>query len=287
MWNVPGEATKDRVLLDVAAQILSTGKSSRLYKRLVYDDQIATRENAYTDTHEIASLFTIEVDVKKDVDPAKVERAIDEELAKFLANGPTQEELDRAKTDLFAGFIRGVERIGGFGGKSDVLAASMVYGGRPDSYKDELEAVRTATPAQIKETAQKWLSDGVYVLRIDPYPTGLKAASTGADRKKMPEGGAAPAVSFPKVEKATLGNGMKILLAERHAIPVVSFNLMLDAGYSADQGGSPARPASPSPCSTKGPRRGPRSRSRTRSRFLVPTSEADRTSTRRTSRCRP
>ncbi len=239
MWNVPGDATRDRVLLNVVAQVLSSGKTSRLYKRLVYDEQIATTAFAYIDTREIASLFTIQVDAKKDADPAKVERAVDEELAKLLANGPTQDELDRAKTDVFSGFIRGVERIGGFGGKSDVLAASMVYGGRPDAYKDELEVVRNVTPSQVKEAAQKWLSDGVYVLQIDPYPAGLKAATAGADRKKMAEGGTAPAVVFPKVEKGTLSNGMKILLAERHAIPVVDFNVMLDAGYSADQGGIP------------------------------------------------
>ncbi len=243
IWNVPGDATKDRVLLDVAAQVLSSGKNSRLYKRLVYDDQTATRVRVYLDTHEIASLFTIEVDVKKDVDPAKVERAMDEELAKFLANGPTDEEIERAKTNTFAGFIRGVERIGGFGGKSDVLAASMVYGGRPDAYKDELDGVRTSTPATVKATAQKWLGDGVYILQIDPYPTALKADASSVDRKKVPEGGAAPAVVWPKVEKATLSNGMKIELAERHAIPVVDFHLMIDAGYTADQGGIPGTSA--------------------------------------------
>jgi len=242
-WNVPGDVNRERVLLNVAAQVLSSGKTSRLYKRLVYDEQIATRAVAYVDTREIASLFTLEADVKKDGDPAKVERAMDEELAKLLANGPTQDELDRAKTDVLSGFIRGVERIGGFGGKSDALAASMVYGGRPDAYKEELEIVRTATTAQVKEAAQKWLSDGVYVLRIDPYPTGLKAAGAGVDRKKLAEGGAAPAVVWPKVEKATLANGMKVLLAERHAIPVVDFSVMLDAGYSADQGGIPGTAA--------------------------------------------
>ena len=239
IWNVPGDATRDRVLLDLVGEVLSSGKSSRLYKRLVYDDQVATTAAAYVETHEIASLFTIQVDVKKEADPANVERAIDEELAKLLANGPTQDELDRVRTDTFSGFIHGVERIGGFGGKSDVLAASMVYGGRPDAYKEELEILKTATPAQVKDAAVRWLSDGVYVLQIDPYPTGLKAASAGANRKTMAAGGAAPAVNFPKVEKSTLSNGMKILLAERHAIPVVDFNMMMDAGFSADQGGIP------------------------------------------------
>jgi zinc protease len=238
-WNAPGDPTKDRVLLDLAGQILSNGKSSRLYKRLVYDDQTATAVNAFNDSREIASLFTIQIDVKKDADPAKVEKTLDEELAKFLSEGPTPDELQRAKTDVFAGFIRGVERIGGFGGTSDVLAAGMIYAGTPDAYKQNLDIVRSATAGEIKDAAKRWLSDGVYILQIDPYPTGLKADASGADRKKMPEGGAAPAVVFPNVEKATLSNGMKIEFARRESVPVVEFNLILNAGYAADQGGIP------------------------------------------------
>jgi zinc protease len=236
VWNVPGDATKDRVLLSVAARVLSSGKSSRLYKRLVYDEQIATSASAFLDTREIASQFTLQADAKKDVDPAKVEAALEQELAKFLASGPTQEELDRVRADFFADFIRGVERIGGFGGKSDVLAASQIYGGAPDAYKQELEVFRSSTPAQIKEAAQRWLSDGVYTLRIDPFPAELKAAASGADRKSLPEPGAPPVASFPKRETATLSNGLKIIFAERHAIPVIDFNLMLDAGSAADAG---------------------------------------------------
>ena len=239
MWNVPGDATRDRVLLDLAAAVLSSGKSSRLYKRLVYDDQSATTVSAFNETREIASVFTVQVDVKKDGDPAKVEKTMDEEMSKFLADGPTTDELQRAKTDVFAGFIRGVERIGGFGGTSDVLAAGMVYAGTPDAYKNNLEIIRNATPSDIKEVAKKWLSDGVYVLQIDPYPPDLKAAASGADRKQMPKGGAEPPVVFPKVEKATLSNGMQIQFARRESVPVVEFNLVFDAGYAADQGGMP------------------------------------------------
>ncbi len=239
MWNVPGDATRDRVLLDLAAAVLSSGKSSRLYKRLVYDDQSATTVSAFNETREIASVFTVQVDVKKDGDPAKVEKTMDEEMSKFLADGPTTDELQRAKTDVFAGFIRGVERIGGFGGTSDVLAAGMVYAGTPDAYKNNLEIIRNATASDIKEVAKKWLSDGVYVLQIDPYPPDLKAAASGADRKQMPKGGAEPPVVFPKVEKATLSNGMQIRFAPRESVPVVEFNLVFDAGYAADQGGIP------------------------------------------------
>src|SRR5262245_24260075 len=225
IWNVPGDVTKDRVLLSVATRVLASGKSSRLYRRLVYDDQIATSATAFLDTREIASQFTLQADAKKDVDPDKVEAALDQELQKFLKDGPTQEELDRVRADFFADFIRGVERIGGFGGKSDVLAASMTYGGSPDAYKQELELFRSATPAQIKDAANRWLADGEYTLRIDPYPSDLKADKEGVDRKALPEPGATPVASLPKRETATLSNGLKVILAERHAIPVVDFNL--------------------------------------------------------------
>ena len=239
IWNVPGKDNPDRLMLNVAARVLSSGKSSRLYKRLVYDDQTATSVDADLDSREIASLFTIQTDVKREADPSKVEKALDEELARFLASGPTDEELVRAKTDILGNFTRSVERIGGFGGKSDVLASSMVYGGSPDSYKADLETIRSATPARVKEAAQKWLSDGVYIVRVDPYPPDLAAAAEGADRAKMPEAGAAPDGSMPPIQRATLANGMKIFLAERHAIPVVDFNLMIDAGYAGDAGGIP------------------------------------------------
>jgi zinc protease len=239
VWNTPELGTIDDARLDLLSGVLASGKTSRLYKRLVYDDQTATAVNAFDDSREIASLFTIQVDVKKDGDPAKVEKAMDEELAKFLSEGPTPDELQRAKTDVFSGFTRGVERIGGFGGTSDVLAAGMIYAGTPDAYKTNLDIVRSATAAEIKDAGKRWLSDGVYILQIDPYPTGLKAEGAGANRKKMPEGGAAPAVVFPKVEKTTLSNGMKIQFARRESIPVVEFNLIFDAGYAADQGGIP------------------------------------------------
>ncbi|MEO6056299.1 MAG: pitrilysin family protein, partial [Gemmatimonadales bacterium] len=132
VWNVPEWGSADGDYLTLAASALSTGKSSRLYRRLVYDEQIATDVRASLDLREIGGLFSIEAGVRPGGDAAKVERVIDEELARFLATGPTAVELQRAKTLAHAGFLRGVERIGGFGGKSDVLARGQVFAGRPD-----------------------------------------------------------------------------------------------------------------------------------------------------------
>ncbi len=234
MWNVPGWGTVCADNLDLASSILAEGKNSRLYKRLVYDDQIATAVSAYVNTREIGGVFTIQADAKPGGALAAVEKAIDEELAKFLADGPTEKELERVRTQYMARFVRGVERIGGFGGKSDILATSQVYGGSPDAYKTTLEHMDKATPAAVKETSVRWLSDGVYILEVTPYPQ-IAAGKSDVDRKTMPTVGAPPEVTFPAIQRATLSNGLKIMLAERHSIPVVNFNLMLDAGSAADQ----------------------------------------------------
>jgi zinc protease len=194
--------------------------------------------DASVELREIGGLFSIEAGVRPGVDPAKVERALDEELARFLAGGPTAVEIQRVKTLARAGFIRGVERIGGFGGKSDVLAKGEVFAGRPDYYKVQMGRVAGATAAQIRGATARWLSDGVYTLMVTPFPD-YAAATKGVDRSTLPEVGAAPKAEFPALERATLSNGLKIVLAQRRAIPVVQFNLLVDAGYAADQFAQP------------------------------------------------
>jgi zinc protease len=238
VWNVPEWGSADGTYLGLAASALSTGKSSRLFKRLVYDEQIATDVDASVDLKEIGGLFVIEAGVRPGVDPAKVEGALDEELRRLLAGGPTAAELQRAKTLTRAGFIRGVERIGGFGGKSDVLARGEVFAGRPDAYKTQLDRVATATAAQVRAAAVRWLSDGVYTLDVQPFPD-YAVDSAGVDRSKLPVPGAPAAAEFPTLVRDTLSNGLKIVLAERRSIPLVHFDLLLDAGFAADQFAQP------------------------------------------------
>jgi zinc protease len=238
VWNTPQWGAPDDDYLDLVARVLTSGKSSRLFKRLVYDDQIATDVRAYQGPSEIGSNFVIQATARPGSDLAAVEKAVDEELARLLRDGPTAEEVDRAKTERLAGFVRGVERIGGFGGKSDVLAESQVWGGRPDFYRTRLERVKAAGLAEVGEAARRWLSDGVYVLEVHPFPE-LAAGAGGADRKSRPVPGAAPEGRLPAFQRATLPNGLKLIVAERHEVPVVRMNLLVDAGYAADQSAAP------------------------------------------------
>jgi zinc protease len=119
-----------------------------------------------------------------------------------------------------------------------VLAESQIYGGSPDAYKRKLQWIQEATVEQVWDAAKRWLSDGQYVLTVTPYPQ-LAAEAQGADRSQRPDPGTPPQPSFPDFTRATLSNGLRIVVAERHAVPVVTFSLQLDAGYASDLGGLP------------------------------------------------
>ena len=238
VWNVPQIGGDDYAALELVTDLLAGGKTSRLYKRLVYTDKIATSVVGYYDAREIGGQIVLWADAQPDGDLAAVERAMDEELATFLRQGPSTAELARAQTERRANYVRQIERIGGFGGKSDVLAQGMVYMGDPDGIAKQLERMLALDTSAVRAAAQRWLADGQFVLEVRPFPT-LEAAATGADRSRMPEPGAPPEATFPAAEQATLANGLAVTLVQRSAIPVVNLSLVLDAGYAADAAGSP------------------------------------------------
>jgi zinc protease len=233
VWNIPGYRQRDLTLLDMSADLLAGGKNSRLYKRLVYTDRTATSVAGFVGPFEIGSQLMVFATVKPGVDPAVVEKALDEEVAAFLAGGPTQAELDRIRTTNYAAFARGIERIDGNGGKSSILAEGQVYGGSPEFYKTRLGWVDQATPADVADAARRWLADGSFVLTVEPVPN-YKTAAAGADRSKMPAVGAPPSLTLPPLQRARLSNGMEVVVVERHNAPVVDFTLIADTGYAAD-----------------------------------------------------
>ncbi len=234
IWNVPGYGTMAADHLRLVGGILSSGRSSRLYKRLVYDDQIATKVSAYLDEREIGSQFVVVATAKQDIDLQQIEKAVDEELSRFLENGPAQCELDRIKNQSFGNFIRGVERIGGFGGKSDILATNQTYLGNPHGYKQRLENLTQASAADLLATTRNWLSDGRYTLEVRPFHPRSQPAPASINRKIAPELDRPRELNLPRIQEERLSNGLRLLLAERHEVPVVNFWLDFTAGFAAD-----------------------------------------------------
>ncbi|MGQ4660536.1 insulinase family protein [Lysobacter sp. F6437] len=255
-WNVAQTGSTDVDQLHVLAQVLGGSDTSRLEKRLVHGDKLVDGVSAGVSESQLGSNFLVTASVKEGVDPKKVEAIIDEELARLLKEGPTAEEVAQAKTVIRAGFIRGIERIGGFGGKADALAACEVYVGDPGCYRDTLATVAAVTPAQLQAVGTQWLGDGDHTLvvlpgertalaeepAVEPASLDLPAidpkysvSPSTVDRSTgvpMPE--EFPELKFPELQRATLSNGTKVILAERHEVPVVQFQLLLDGGYKAD-----------------------------------------------------
>ncbi len=261
MWNVPQTGTRDTDMLDLFSNVLGGSASSRLDRRLVHQDKLVDSVGTGNWASQLGGNFFVRAMVKQGVDPAKVEAIIDEELKKLIAEGPTADELARAKTSYESGFIRGIERIGGFGGKADVLASCAIYENNPGCFRDSLKAVAAATPAQVREVAAKWLDKPSHVFTVKPgartelaeAPAGTpapfalpkvdakyKTTATTVDRSKgVPVTASFPDLKFPTLQRATLKNGTTVILAERHDVPVVQMSYQFDAGYAADPAGKP------------------------------------------------
>ena len=238
VWGGPRYVAEDTELLQLADEVLAGGKNSRLFERLVYRDQVATDVAGSLVSGEIGALYLLQTSAQPGVELATVEAALNEELDRFLEKGPTRDELERVRTEILASFVRGIERIGGFGGKSDVLAENAVYAGDPGFFRTSLARLEQATPATVRAAARRWLGAGAYHLEVHPYPA-LTATAEGADRSKLPEPDSFPDVDFESFERSRLPNGLELIVARRDAVPVVNMSLRVNAGYASDHYSTP------------------------------------------------
>ncbi len=233
-WSAPGRTTRDAVFLQLAAEVLGGGKTSRLYRKLVDDLQLATSATANLQAQELMSFYSVTVDAKKEADLDQVQREMEAVIDAFLAKGPTAAELNRARTGIKAGIVRGLEKVGGFGGKAVTLAEGALYADDPGFITTQLDWLDAAAPKDVLRVAREVMSAGYYQLNILPYPE-YSTAETTIDRSTgLPAVTTSPDLTFPAIETAALSNGMKVVLAERHAVPVIEISAQFDAGYAAD-----------------------------------------------------
>ncbi len=257
-WTGPALTDPDAVPLAVGMHILGGLASSRLDNVLVRDEQVAVAVTAGAQQQEQLSLLQAQMQVKPGVDRAVAQASFDRVIADLLASGPTQDELDRAATQLVSQQIGALEVVGGFGGKGATLAEGQLYAGDPAHYREELDRLATLTPGEVRDALQRWLSRPAYTLAVVPGERTEDGALLGgwgdegtvpapAPDAKMPLGigrtsppRQAPQVApvgelaFPAIERARLSNGMEVVLARRTAIPKLSLALTFDAGTAAD-----------------------------------------------------
>lgn len=263
-WMVPGLNDPEYTALDVGLTVLGGLASSRLDNIMVREEKNAVAVSAYVIPFVHGSFANIQADVKPGEDADAVAKRLDEIIADFIENGPTEDEVQRVATRNASARIAGLEQVGGFGGKAVALAQGKLYSDNPSHYKKELERLAATTPAQVKAAMQKWLTRPVVGIRVVPGEreayeevasgkssrTGvltapafylqddrLPAPSTSPDRSSLPPVGEIPNVDFPDVETTTLSNGIKVYFAERDAVPMTRITLSFDAGSTADPKG--------------------------------------------------
>jgi len=156
-WHTPALLKPGDAEMDIVSNLLSGGKNSRLYKRLVYEMQIAQDVQAVQQSQALDSNFVIIATARPGESLDKIQGVIDEELDKLRTTAPEAREMTRAMNQIEANFYRGMERVGGFGGKANQLNSYYKAAGQPDYFQQDLNRYRALTPDSIKAAVEKYL----------------------------------------------------------------------------------------------------------------------------------
>jgi zinc protease len=236
-WPAPALFDPDDGVLDLVSAILADGLSSRLSQTLVHDRQLCSSVNAFQNSMEIAGFFAIIATARPGASLAEIERIIGAEISRLAKDGPSAEELNRAKTKWEFGFISGLERIGGFGGQADLLNQYNVYFGDPDRFSADLERHRRVTTDDVRRAVARWLdTPNLVAVRFHPEKS-QRPEVTDLDRSKIPALGADRPFHTPEVRSTRLENGIQVFVVERRDLPKVAVTLATRAGSADDPEG--------------------------------------------------
>ena len=242
-WHSPALYSKGDAELDHLANILTASKVSRLYKSLVYEQQIAQDVEAFQWSREIGSTFHIMVTAKEGHSLEEIEIALDKELNKIIKMGISHKELEQSKTQWEARFIRGLEQVGGFGGKADILNGYNVMLGDPDKFNWDLNRYMDVNINDVRNATAKYLDmENRIVLKILPAEN-VSSSSDDFDRNKKPNAGDKSIFLPPTIDKTILSNGLELIVIEDHKLPLVEVTVVLNSGWAADPSNKPGAAA--------------------------------------------
>jgi zinc protease len=253
-WLTPSIYKPGDADADIVGDILGGGRSSRLFKKLVYELEIAQNVSASQYSLILGSIFQINATARPGRTAEELEKAIDQELAALRAEGPSAAEIDQARNTIETAIIGGLERLGGFGGVADRLNMYNHYLGTPDYLEKDILRYRAVTPASALAFAKQYLTPNARVVvhavpGSPPAPaqgTPATASATApqgegesinADepwRSEVPQGGPLRPLQLPTPGSATLANGLTLILSERRGLPIVSANLVIRTGSDAN-----------------------------------------------------
>jgi zinc protease len=234
IWGTPPYFQSGDAELDLASRLLSHGKNSRLFKTLVYDRQIASDVSAFNYSLEIGGLFGVVATARPGQDIRKIEDVIREEMSRFAQEGPTEEELEREKAKHEFDFVSGLERLGGFGGKADLLNQYNTYLGSPDRFLEDYERYGRVTGPMLADIADSWLVQKPRLSILFAPAKGVRPSVAEPDRGQIPAMGPPKSCRVPAIQCHQLPNGLKLMVSERHDLPKISVGLVVNAGSTAD-----------------------------------------------------
>ena len=255
-WYAEGDAE-----MNLAGAILSRGKTSRLYKRLVYDDKIAAEVSAYQDSGQLGSTFRIDVLAKPEADLDVLEKTVDEEVARLIKDGPKPRELEQRKAEYELRMLSGLQSVEA---KADQLNEYDYIWGEPNAFQRDLDRYRNATVEGVRTWAEKALTPGARVImRVLPEsadksarpdvqaaaakdekpkeapPDAEKKAQTAkaeapprpaSARDKQPPPGVAPKFNPPAPQSFKLSNGIPVMLWHKSELPLVAMTIVFMRG---------------------------------------------------------
>jgi len=254
-WPVPGITSEELTALTVGADVLGGLLSSRLDQILVREEQLAVSVSAGNFDFQRVGIVNVSATLRDGVELETLETRLNEIIAEYVAEGPSTDEVRRSATSDLAGTIRGLEQVGGFGGKAVALARGEVLAGDPGFAVNQLEVLASITPETVTAAMQRWMTRPAFTLVMEPgerEETYEEAASVAGDDAEEETGESAsneisvsvvrpaPAIDsvaqldFPEFQRTTLANGMQLTYAQRAAVPATYVTMSFDAGSAAD-----------------------------------------------------
>jgi zinc protease len=261
-WLTPPAYQPGDAELAVTAQILAGGKAGRLYKSLVYERQIAQDTAAAQNSNALTSTFVVDVTARPGHEANELEAAIDAELKALRDNGPSEQEVERARNTIETAMLTSIEKLGGAGLANQVNQYNQ-YTGDPGYLPKDIARLRRVSAADVQRVARSYLQPNARVVvaavpgkpELGPDPAaapvkaGMKtAAGSGASaginrdeawRRQPPKAGPAPRFTLPQGETFRLANGLRVIHNHNPALPLVAAELVVKSGSDANPDGAP------------------------------------------------
>ena len=235
VWALPGLNDKDTSLMYLVNDALIGNKNSPLQRKLVDELQLATRVYGGAYGRVVSGQYSLTIDLRPGVDPERVMTIVDETIAEFLETGPDAQIVENAMLKVNMYMLGSLETGSSIG---RMLAEGYLYSDDPLFINRELEWLNAASPEELRDIANRWLTRGYYQLTVLPFPD-YQVADEDIDRSSLPEVTAKSDITFPEIQTKTLSNGMELVVATRGNIPLVDVSVAINTGSMAAPADAP------------------------------------------------